>query len=1094
MAWQANLLLSNAVLRPSTSTPLPPPTPAGLRLVSLNDRTWADTRAAGDILTALEHVPDGATVTAFLEGYLIGEKITCFGGLILAAADWADLPLGDHAITIAVTKDGVTKYSQTVVYKYSDGPADASCTTEEQFTAAIAACQVGSSGVYVIELDPGREWARRIRTDLPTTPVTYAVGTAIQLNLTGTRQVVIRSAGADRLNGPQAVMNTVDERVSATGRGVLWQNIKRIVRMTGEEWRTESAPRATTFYSGGATYEGVIRYLNCEFKSGVVSWDGINPDQNYDPADMRHVGDLTYFGAVFPASAGPVSQFRLYDPIACAWRSPYFTTAGVEHPVSPAVYIGDNLPYGVLPDNTGWPASGGVPITVTAGGGTGAAARFKPEYLASGDPRLPAGMNPGNYIVAVYIDSLGTGYTSADTDPRVSTRILTDPANPDSHRTLSKMGSLFSTRSNSAPWNHASPELHFARCRGGNAYRGVQVGCTSNKSRYVYECRFDGFYSDIMAWGASSNVTVRQDWNGPLMRFWFNIFGRGLSHSQDYANPHGDVLQLYAQGGTTDITYFVDWVMNLYHAGAGTRSAFQCLFFTDSNLVPVGALGDVFNARIFGHCQVGGLTNGVIAKYFQKWRAHRATMIGPRWTGGARPRSDLQGSHASDSEIATVNTNLYRSQQIARRNFTSLPNGTTGFVAPGTHAFMDSFEKLVASYAATPGGIMDGRGALGDQVQSLDWLGRSFDTDMIPAFFPFVPAANADFDTTVTSGPRQLFYGHQPKAVSVSGGARWRKAATMAELASAAWLSEPGELAPGEWIQIEGDAGNTPISRTRATVTIGGTESYLDVLTEDTAPALITNPGSYSVSTNAAATTENFQRLIMAAKVRVPDVIPTAQQVTMFGNVGSSNHPWRLYTNQAGVLRFRSGQTNDIFPQWIAPYPIQPGQDLLFLMAIDLTTTSPFEDENGVVIDDVAADTARAWVNYNDMLIEGGTIRAPKSSPTRMGTDTAVMGAVDGSTRMTGWGFHHFVAHWWNDEFPVPDLSVFETARLFSSAMLDSGDGSPGSGLVSLFGTKPKILLRGSAADANGAGLTNLGTYAPSRAPFVRAAGTDPYL
>jgi hypothetical protein len=1058
------------------------PAPSSLRLSSLPTRDWPDTATPGTVLTAINHLPVGSSVSVFIEGYLIGEKVTCFGGNIIAAADYADLPIGDHAITIAVTHEGSTKFSETVIYKYSDGAADATCEDEADFTAAIAAAQVGSSGVYVIELDPGREWGRRCFED----------GNELQLTLSGTRQVVIRSTGADRINGTQAAINLVDERVAAAdGRGLVWQNIRRQHRMTGAEWRAGSYTRATALYSGGAAYEGVIRYLYCRFRLGVLSYNGINPDQTYDPADMRHVGDLVYFGST-------TTGVRVYDPILKDWRTE-FSSVG-EHAISPAIYVGDNLPNGVLPDMTGWPAAGGVPLVVATTSGTPPAARFKAEYLGAGNPALPAGMSPGNYITAVNVDGVGSAYVGDDA--RFNTVWLTEAGNAGSNRTLTKQGSIATSRGGSAPMNAASPELHWGRCVFESAYRGIQLGCTSNKPRFMYECRWDAFYSDLMAWGTSTDASVQQDWNGPKLRFWFNIFGRATSYSQDQFNPHMDVLQLYSQDDGTDIAYFVDWKMNLYDAGVGSRGAAQCLFLTDSNAVPVGAVGDVFNGVIFGHFQRGGATNAVVSKWFSKWRAHRATVLGPRWSGGARPRADAIGAQAADTEILTVQTNLYLSQQIARRDFVTLPNSTTGFSAPGTYAFMDSFEKLVECYTALPGSQQEGRGALGDMEQELDWLGRSFDTDAIPVLFPFVPASDQDFGATTTSGPRQLFYGRQDKAVSVSAGVRWRKASSLAGIASATWQSDPAVLAVGEWIQVEGDAGASPMVLNRATLTVAGTDSYLDVLTKDVSPNLVMNPpaGAYSQSTNASTASETFNWLVMAAKVRTPATAPPGGTYCILNSTGSNQ--WDLWTTDKGHLRFRSGQTSDIYLQWDNPRAWQASQDLLFILALDLRVPTPSYNEDGtIILDDPARGAVQALVNFNEMLFRGNAIGnnldGTKTSPvSRIGASTNIMANGAGVEVMAGWGLHHIAFHWGNDATPMPDFTQFDNAKMFSSQFIDSGDGTPGSGLVGLLGSKPKLLIRAaSVADANGAaGFVNLGTYDPARAPYLRAAGTDPYL
>jgi hypothetical protein len=592
-------------------------------------------------------------------------------------------------------------------------------------------------------------------------------------------------------------------------------------------------------YSGGAAFEGVIRYLYCDFRQGSLTYDGINPDVLHDPADMRHNGNLVYFGVSGTTAAGPLTSWRIYDPVARDWRDTY-STAGVEHVISPGIYVGDNLPDGVLPSLTGWPAAGGVSLVVTDGGGTGAAARFKAEYLGPGNPLLPAGMNPGNYITALYIDSFGSGYLG--TDARFNCVWLTETGNAGSNRTLTKQGSIASQRGGSAPWNSAAPELHFGRCTFQSAYRGLQVGGTSGKSRYMYECKWDGFYSDLMAWGTSTAATVQHDWNGAKFRFWFNIFGRATSYSQDQFNPHMDVLQLYAQGSTTDIAYFIDWKANLYDAGVGSRGGAQCIFATDSNTTPVGTVGDVFNGVLLGHFQRGGATNGIVSKWFSKWRSHRVTMLGPRYSGGARGRADAIGAQAADSEIVYTASNFYLSQQIARRDMLEIPNGTTGFASPGTYAFMDTFEKLLECYTSLPGASHEGRGALGDTEQSVDWLGRSFDTDSIPVLFPFVPASDQAFGATTTGGPRQLFYGHQPKPVSVSAGTRWRKAASIAGLSAASWNTDPGALEVGEWLQLEADAGLSPVVLNRATVTVAGTDSYLDVLTADITTSLVMNP------------------------------------------------------------------------------------------------------------------------------------------------------------------------------------------------------------------------------------------------------------
>jgi hypothetical protein len=257
--------------------------------------------------------------------------------------------------------------------------------------------------------------------------------------------------------------------------------------------------------------------------------------------------------------------------------------------------------------------------------------------------------------------------------------------------------------------------------------------------------------------------------------------------------------------------------------------------------------------------------------------------------------------------------------------------------------------------------------------------------------------------------------------------------------------------------------------------------------------------GAFSRSSNASTASEDFNWLVIAAKLRMPAVQPPNGSFCILNSTGSNQ--WDLWVTDSGHIRFRSGQTSNIYLQWDNPRTFVGSKDMLFILALDLRVSTPTYGDDGVtVMDDPARGAVQALVNYNEMTLRGNAIGdnldGTKVSPAeRIGANTNLMANGTGAEVMAGWGFHHLVMHWGNDATPMPDFTQFDNAKMFSSQFLDSGDATPGSGLVGLLGSKPKLLLRAaSVADANGAaGIPNLGTYDPTRAPFLLFSG-GPYV
>lgn len=1112
MLTLAGTLQPGAILRPPSSV-TPPPDPGLLRLIRLSSKQFPDNATPDQNLATIQFAPAGSEITVVTED-AVPDAFVAIGNQIRPGAGYGAIPCGPVVLWTFVTFDGVTKLTVHEVDKYSAGATSLpACTTEVELDRALedAATALGEPNTkFVIELDRavGVEWDPNRLIDMR-----VAAGS----------QLILRGAGG--LNPAQRQkLNRVQMNVRG-GHGIYVQNIDRICRMNTAEWQS-GVSRSTTRYVGDATNTGPYRYYRSNCKGGVLTYAGIDPDQSYTATKPTAdwIEELFFFNAIYPnSSTGGPMTLGVYDPRTQTNSQTFNAASGTGLKIlSTPGFVGTNLPGGVLPSMTGWPAAGGVPLIFKKQpwwNGIEAAARFKAEFLPANDPRAYAGA--GNYVTEVVIDNYGDGYSARKnvSDTNISGEFYanqncawaTDPTDPTNRSSARSLRSL--ANGETAASSTISPSIEWSECRFEDLAATILVPVLrGDVRRAVYRCFFDRYTLDVMAWGTSSDLAFEQDWGptSPKIRIWQCIFGRCLSTPADRTDPHVDILQLFCQG-VGDIRWWVDWIMNICDAGLGTRGAPQVYFGTDSNTSPSGQRGDVFDGFFFGHMQRGGLKS-----YASTWlsavRMHRFLALGGSFDVATRGfRSDKLGSHAYFSKVLYAAGRLPLSQQFLAEDVRLVTQSS--FAARNTHAFVDTIEKAIETFTPSVGSPDHGDTPVDNMEQELDWLGGGHDPDAVPVAFPYAQRVGAAQNAIVTFAPRQLTYGVRPKAFAPEPGTEWQVGGPPnlnGDLTNAsAWMSMPGVIEPGQYFRPRRVTGSGIMQLASARFAIAGKQSEARAFTSDRATQPIVadaSTGSFMRSSNASSINISpnvHRRIVFFGNLRAPFPNPSIGTLTLLkGSTTTSTAPFWLYLFSNGRLRLRGGASNELNISYDPADAVIAGGDVNFFMAvnynIEARPADPITGSIPLPTEAPEPGVIQPYMNFRpmQMLATGGfTDPLADNIPLRMGANPTLFANEAGSERPIGWGLYHLGI--WSDDGtgPLPDFSQWDVQRAFTREFIDGLNPSdpgnyPGRGIIDVLGPGLRLLVRGNLAAANGAGLVNL---APSSKAFA-GGGMSPFV
>lgn len=599
-------------------------------------------------------------------------------------------------------------------------------------------------------------------------------------------------------------------------------------------------------------------------------------------------------------------------------------------------------------------------------------------------------------------------------------------------------------------------------------------------------------YGDFISFGYTAAAVSA---NGPV-DISGNVFADMFCQPQDNANPHGDMVQIFAaQPGYNFPIAGLLIAGNIAFQRPGARGQPQRVFMSDIND------GYPFLApRI--------IDNLLVSRISSKGIQFREVNTGAAWA--YLYRNNLLTNPRYNAPIQNELVTNPVSGVVAETGTALSTIDINGDATYPDHHFIDGnfAEALIAvgGVAGALGNVISGRGNNGSSyatwfdANDAVWDGadtedkivaamrpktayaslgpvRPTDTaaslldrwgvpanrpwSQLPSFVSFAAVVNATVSTVYTS-EWSFVHAFEGRSISVPAGVRYRTADDKGGTNATAWTSTAGTIADGRYLQLEvtsSASGSTVVS---ANVTIGGQTFTWSVTTASTAAFPVvafvhTDPDRFAVASSGALdTADSPTGTLFISKLKV--AAPPASSVTLYNSIAGSAAIAVSVLNTGFLrvlLRDVAGSTLGVLNTSIN---ICDNVEHDILVSWD---TSQALSANGAKIYVDGVDRTGAITSWAGAGSVGYT-------RTVGGIQMCLGGIVTGSSTANFSG--QIGAFYLNTAARVDITSSSERAK-FSADLI----GSDGSGPT---GSQPRVFLVGNAAQHNDAGGINRGTGA----------------